>query len=108
MVADVVEGTLWSLTTRLLAETPELDTVLFNWSKAGLPLPAMCGGAEIAGAKPTGVDERLVTCVELGLALGLVSKLLELSGGLVFCCVALEMAAEAVVGVVELAEEPTC
>lgn len=108
LVADVVEGTLWSLTTRLLAETPELDTVLFNWSKAGLPLPAMCGDAETAGAKPTGVDERLVTWVELGLALGLVSKLLELSGGLVFCCVALEMAAEAVVGVVELAEEPTC
>lgn len=46
--------------------------------------------------------------MEVGLALGLVSKLSELSGGLVFCCVALEEAEEVAVGAVGLAEELTC
>lgn len=61
MVADVVGGTLWSLTTRLLAKTPELDTVLLNWSTAELSLPAVCGDAETAVIKTTGTDEGLVT-----------------------------------------------
>lgn len=61
MVADVEEETLWSLTTGLLAEAPELDAVLFNWSKAGLPSSAMRGDVATKGTKLTGVDEGLVT-----------------------------------------------
>lgn len=45
--------------------------------------------------------------MELGLALSL-SKISELSVGLTFCCVALEVTAEVVVGTVALAEELTC
>lgn len=38
----------------------------------------------------------------------MVSKVLELSGGLVFCCVALEVVAGVVAETVGLAEELTC
>lgn len=60
-MADVEEETLWSLSKKLLTGTSELDTVLFNWFKAVLPLSAMCGDVLTVDRKPFGVREGLVT-----------------------------------------------